>query len=191
MWNTFSFSFGRGKPLKAAQERPLPVVLNGPVRQSGNSFSNLLRKLIRENPSRCVMYQYGLPNSVRKGLQPMRLSKLMLTATLLVGGLLAAPPIASAWAFYWSKVEVHTTSWKTCMSYANDSARAQHLAQIKQTNLDVTGTRNGANATITCIGTGANSKAMAVVMVVGDANEPVKQLRDDLVTSITRIVTID
>ena len=77
------------------------------------------------------------------------------------------------------------------MSYANDSARAQHLAQIKQTNLDVTGTRNGANATITCIGTGANSKAMAVVMVVGDANEPVKQLRDDLVTSITKIVTID
>jgi len=36
MWNTFSFSISRGKPLKAAQEQPLPVALNGP-RQAGNS----------------------------------------------------------------------------------------------------------------------------------------------------------
>lgn len=121
----------------------------------------------------------------------MKTQKLMLLSTLLLGGLLAAPPFARAWAFYWSKVEVHTTSWKTCMSYAGDSARAQHLAQIKQTNLALTGTRNGANATITCIGTGANSKAMAVVMVVGDVDAPVRKLHDDLVHSITRIVTID
>ena len=120
----------------------------------------------------------------------MKLSRLILVTTVL-GGLLAAPPIAHAWAFYWSKVAVHTTSWNTCMSYAASSARAQHLSQIKQTNLDVTGTRNGANATITCIGTGANSKAMAVIMVVGDADGPVKQLRNDLVTSITGTVTID
>ena len=121
----------------------------------------------------------------------MKPFKLMLVATFLLGGLLAAPPIARAWAFYWSKVEVKTTSWKTCMSFANDVAHSQHLAQIKQTNLDVTGNRNGANATITCIGTGANSKAIAVVMVVGDADGPVRQLRDDLVSSITKIVRFD
>jgi hypothetical protein len=77
------------------------------------------------------------------------------------------------------------------MNFASDVARSQGLLQIKRTSLDVSGNRNGASETITCIGTGVNSKAMAVVMVFGDADAPVRKLRDDLAASIVKIVTID
>jgi hypothetical protein len=39
--------------------------------------------------------------------------------------------------------------------------------------------------------TGSNSKAMAVVMVVGDADAPVKRLRDALVQGITSVQLMD
>jgi len=115
----------------------------------------------------------------------------VLVTTLMVCGMAAVPATANAWAFYWSKVEVKTSSWKNCMSFAHGAGQKKNLAQLKRDNLAVSGTLKGASATITCIGTGGNSKAIAVVMVVGDAEGPVKQLRDDLVTEITRMIIID
>ncbi len=111
---------------------------------------------------------------------------LLLACVLLV---LARP--AQAWSFYWSKVNVKSSSWQDCMSFAQDAARHENLQQIQRTNLDVKGSRNGSLATITCIGTGCNSPALAVVMVVGDAEPPVHQLRDALVSYITGVQRID
>ena len=121
----------------------------------------------------------------------MKSRNLVSVATLLLISILAHPGTANAWAFYWSKVEVQTSSWKGCMNIAYGVVQKHHLAQVKRTDLAVTGTRAGASATVTCIGTGGNSKAMAVVMVVGDADGPVKQLRDDLADVIHRERILD
>ena len=96
-------------------------------------------------------------------------------------------------SFYWSKVEVQTASWKGCMNVAYGVAQKQHLTQLKRDNLEVSGYANGVFATITCVGTGGNSKAMAVVMVVGDsgAGAAVRQLRDNLATAVNRERIID
>ena len=72
------------------------------------------------------------------------------------------------------------------MNIAFGVSKKQHLANLKRDNLGVTGTANGASATITCVGTGGNSKAMAIVMVVGDADGPVRQLRDLLARAVNR-----
>jgi hypothetical protein len=121
----------------------------------------------------------------------MKLYKLAASAALLLSAMFAIPQRADAWAFYWSKVEVKTSSWQTCMNFAYGEAQRQHLTQIQRNNLDVNGKLNGSVATITCVGTGGNSRAMAIVMVVGDADAPVRQLRDALVTGITRVQLID
>ena len=121
----------------------------------------------------------------------MNSRKLALALTLLLGGMMGTSASAHAYTFYWSKVEVKTASWRTCMNFANTTATHFNLSQIKRDNLAVTGSRNGADATVTCIGTGGNSHAMAVIMVVGDSSQPVLQLRDDLVGYITKIQCID
>ena len=119
----------------------------------------------------------------------MNSRNLVLAVTLLLGGLLCTPAPAHAYSFYWSKVEVHAVPWRVCMSFAYDSTNQLGLSQVRRDNLAVTGSRNGADATITCIGTAG--KAMAVIMVVGDVDQPVRQLRDDLVAKITGMVCFD
>ena len=121
----------------------------------------------------------------------MHSGRLVLAITLALGWMTAASASAHAYSFYWSKVEVHSTSWQTCMNFANTTATQLSLSGIKRDNLAVSGSRNGANATVTCIGTGGNSHAMAVIMVVGDSDQPVRQLRDDLAKKITGIQCID
>ena len=120
----------------------------------------------------------------------MNFQRFIAIATLLFGGMMAAAP-AHAYSYYWSKVEVNATAWRTCMNFANDTASHSNLAQVKRDNLSVSGTRNGISVTITCIGTGGNSPAMAVVIVVGDSDQPTHQLHNDLVGYITKIHCID
>jgi hypothetical protein len=72
------------------------------------------------------------------------------------------------------------------MNIAYGVAQKHNLTQVKRTDLAVIGNWNGSAATVTCIGTGGNAKAMAVVMVVGDSDGPVRQLRDDLANAIHR-----
>jgi hypothetical protein len=110
---------------------------------------------------------------------------------LLAASLFATTDRADAWAFHWSKVEVKSSSWNDCMGFADHAARATNLNQRRRDRLGVYGSSGGANATITCIGTGGNSRAMAVVMVVGDDEAPVVNLRDRLVSAVTRVQRID
>lgn len=116
---------------------------------------------------------------------------LLVTPGLLLSSFFGIAKSTNAWVFYWSKVEVQTSSWNSCMAIANGVAARRPLANLKRDNLAISGTANGASATITCIGTGGNSKAIAVVMVVGDADGPVRQLRDQLATAVTRERIID
>ena len=118
-------------------------------------------------------------------------ANVLLAPALLLSGFFGTADEAQAWSFYWSKVEVQTSSWSSCMSMAHAVAARRNLTQLRRDNLAVSGSVNGASATITCIGTGGNSKAMAVVMVVGDVDGPVRQLRDQLVTAVTRERIID
>jgi hypothetical protein len=117
----------------------------------------------------------------------IKLASLALAAT----AILATAPKADAWAFHWSKVEVKSSSWNDCMGFAEHAARSTSLSQQRRDRLGVYGASGGASATITCIGTGGNSRAMAVVMVVGDDEGPVLRLRDRLVSAVTRVQRID
>jgi len=121
----------------------------------------------------------------------MKCRNLLLCPTLLLSGFFGAANNANAWSFYWSKVEVQTSSWQKCMTIAFGVSKKQNLANVKRDNLGVTGTANGASATITCVGTGGNSKAMAIVMVVGDVDGPVRQLRDLLAGAVNRERILD
>lgn len=117
--------------------------------------------------------------------------KLVAVAAFLSVSVLTTPGTASAWAFYWSKVEVQTPAWRGCMNIAYGVVQKHNLAQVKRTDLAITGSRSGSSVTVTCIGTGGQSKAMAVVMVVGDSEGAVRQLRDDLANAIRRERIID
>ena len=48
----------------------------------------------------------------------MNCRNLLLGPTLLLGGFFGAANNANAWSFYWSKVEVQTSSWQNCMNIA-------------------------------------------------------------------------
>src|SRR5579883_2188946 len=98
----------------------------------------------------------------------MKFRPLALRAVVMACALLAPARPALAWSFYWSKVNVKSSSWQDCMSFSYGAAQNEHLQKIQRNNLDITGYLNGNLATLTCIGTGGNSPAMAVVMVVGD-----------------------
>jgi hypothetical protein len=121
----------------------------------------------------------------------MKTRNLLPVTALLLCTTLLRPPTANAWAFYWSKVEVQSSSWQQCMNISYGVFQQQNLTGIKRDNLAVSGSRNGASATVTCVGTGGNSKAMAVVMVVGDLDGPVRQLRDTLANQINRMRILD
>lgn len=118
----------------------------------------------------------------------MRFHKSIAAAAVLLGvALFAAPQRAHAWSFYWMKVEVQAPSSQACMNFAYTIAEEHHLALIKRSSQDVTGNLNGNSATITCIGSGVNAKPTAVVMVVGDGDALVRQLRDDLAAGMMRM----
>lgn len=121
----------------------------------------------------------------------MNLRRLIPVVTLLLGGIMCAAAPAHAYSYYWSKVSVKSSSWQTCMRFASDTARNSNLANVKRDNLGVSGTRNGISVTLTCIGTGGNSPAMAVVIVVGDNDQPTHQLQNELVAFITKVGCID
>ena len=58
----------------------------------------------------------------------MKCRNLLLCPTLLLGGFFGAANNANAWSFYWSKVEVQTSSWQKCMTIAFGVSKKQNLA---------------------------------------------------------------
>ncbi len=90
---------------------------------------------------------------------------------------------------YWGTTPVKNASLNVCYDFANDSMRHQNFSNIRRSGSEVTGSRGGAYAAITCIGTAP--RATAVVMVVGgDANETARA-RDDLRSQVARMIRFD
>ena len=84
-------------------------------------------------------------------------------AWALVHGALLAPQGRSA--LYFEKVQVNTTSERTCMRFAGDVSRNQRFANGHASGAEVAGEFGGAYIAITCVARG-NQPALAVVMSV-------------------------
>ena len=102
-----------------------------------------------------------------------------------------SPAPADAAYLYWSRVGVQTASEPTCFSFARAVAR-DTLGNVRFTpGVEVAGTQGGSYAAMTCVGRGANNRAMAVIMVMGDDQAAAIRLRDDLAARIQRERRID
>ncbi len=101
---------------------------------------------------------------------------------------LAAGP-AQAAALWWTKTAVKSDSVKTCLSFASTAMRAEGMSNIRVSPMEVAGTHGGEYAAITCFKTAP--RASAIVMVTGDAVEPVRQLSEALQRRIARVVLFD
>ena len=117
----------------------------------------------------------------------MRMS-FRISAPVVVLGLLGlAVPVESAY-LYWHRVRVRTASEAGCISMAHAVA-SRNLTNVRRSALEVAGSAPGAYAAITCIAT--PQRAMAVVMVTGDSDAPVRAMRDKLSRDIQAMTPID
>src|SRR5215475_9367616 len=89
----------------------------------------------------------------------------------------------------WASTGVKTGAVNTCFNFAHHSLSKKGYSSIHKTSSEVTGTKGGAYAAITCIGTTPN--ATAVVMVMSDQDGSATQARDELVQTIKGVVLID
>lgn len=115
-----------------------------------------------------------------------------LRSVVLLGALslsLSMPSISAAVSLYWSKGPVRASSPKSCFEFANKSMHDQGFQNIRRSNLEVAGSRQGVYASVTCIGT--TPKATVVVMAAGDDALATTSARDVLFNQITRMVIID
>jgi len=112
-----------------------------------------------------------------------------LAIVALVGSLSAVP--AHAAYLYWSKVQVSSVEESYCYSFARTVAR-DTLSNVRFTpGQEVAGTQGRTYAAMTCVGRGSNSRAIAVIMVMGDDQAAAIRLRDDLAARIQRVRRID
>ena len=111
----------------------------------------------------------------------MKSRQLMLGA-LLIGGMIVAPIQASAYAFYWGRIAVQTSTENSCMTIAYGVASHLGLSGAKRGQLAITGSRYGADATITCFS--GSPKAMAVIMVVSNSDAAARKLYGELIVAI-------
>jgi hypothetical protein len=117
----------------------------------------------------------------------VRLSVLFITFALTT---LAAAPAHAAY-LYWSRVGVSTSNEAYCFEFARTVAR-DTLSNVRFTpGVEVAGAQGGSYAAMTCVGRGANNRAMAVIMVMGDDQAAATRLRDDLAARIQRVRRLD
>ncbi len=90
---------------------------------------------------------------------------------------------------YWGSTPVKTSALNVCYEFAETAMRGQNFRNIRRSGSEVTGSRGGAYAAITCIGTAP--RATAVVMAVGGDGNETARARDDLRTQVARIIRFD
>lgn len=118
-----------------------------------------------------------------------RFSKVGLGMCLSLGGLLLAQA-AQASSLYFEKVQVKTSSEKTCLNFAADVARKLGLSNVHRNPLEVAGEKQGVYISTTCVGRGAQA-AMAVVMASGADFAATKQVAQSAAAKMKGIVCID
>lgn len=92
---------------------------------------------------------------------------------------------ASAAALFVHRGPTKAPGENTCLGFALDAAKRQHLQNIEHKNSAVSGARADKFVVMTCVGT------TVVIAVAGDHAEEVKPLADALFDEIGRIQTID
>ena len=98
---------------------------------------------------------------------------------------------AAAAALYFERAAVRTSSEATCFRFAADTARSLQLRNTHSNRLEVAGERNGAYVSMTCIGRGQNTPAMAVVMSVADSFDVARQVGGEAAAKIKGITCFD
>jgi hypothetical protein len=92
---------------------------------------------------------------------------------------LATPGGAQCRQFlYWSKTPVFADNVPTCFSRVLGAMTQSGFSGVKQNAMEVAGSKGGAYASVTCIGT--TPRATAVVMVVGANESETIRVRDEL-----------
>jgi hypothetical protein len=100
--------------------------------------------------------------------------------TLAVLGLAFATPAAAQCRqfLYFGKTPVFAENVKTCYSRALGAMTQSGFSGVKQRADEVVGSKGGAYASVTCVGT--SPRATAVVMVVGGNDAETKRIRSEL-----------
>jgi hypothetical protein len=117
----------------------------------------------------------------------VRLTRNVTAATAIAGlwSIAALSTPASAGSLFFFKGQTKAPRETTCLSFALDAARNQHLQNIRHDNLAVSGTAGDLFAVMTCVGT------FVVVMVAGNTGENCKPLAQALFDEVRRIQNID
>lgn len=103
---------------------------------------------------------------------------------------LVLPSRAEASALYFAKVLVRTSSERTCLRFAEDTARGEGFRNVHKNALEVAGEKDGAYVSITCVGR-RDWPAMAIVMSVADSFATAKRVADQSAEHIKRISCFD
>jgi hypothetical protein len=104
-------------------------------------------------------------------------------------GFLSIPDKAHSAFLYWASTPLKTASVKIGYSFAYDAMRDLNFQNIRQSPMEVTGSRGSVYAAITCIRT--TPQVTAIVMVVGDNAGEALRARNDLRDRIKIIQRID
>lgn len=97
---------------------------------------------------------------------------------------------AVAASLYFEKLQVKTSSEKTCMSFAGDVARELHFRNPHKSGLEVAGEKDGAYVAITCVGR-QGQPAIAIVMSTADSFDVAKRVGHEAAVKIKGITCID
>ena len=111
---------------------------------------------------------------------------LVSVAILVIGTVTPSSRSAEGIYFYWAQTGVNTNSIPTCYSFAETVLQYESFANVRRTGGEVTGSKGGTYAAITCVGT--SPRATAVVAAVGNQNSEVARIRDLLRDKIRGVI---
>jgi len=111
---------------------------------------------------------------------------LVTVAILLIGTVMPSSRSAEGIYFYWAQTGVNTNSISTCYSFAETVLQYESFANVRRSAGEVTGSKGGTYAAITCVGT--SPRATAVVAAVGNQNSEVARIRDLLRDKIRGVI---
>ena len=117
--------------------------------------------------------------------QRARLARVTCALVLGLGIAITTPAGAQCRQFlYWSKTPVFADNVPTCFSRVLGAMNADGFSGIRKNALEVAGSKGGAYASVTCVGT--LPRSTAIVMVVGGNEAETIRVRDELVNKVAR-----
>ncbi len=134
------------------------------------------------------VWRKGRASMTEKPRQNHTLTNFLRGGALTIVGCLSITAVsvpASAAALFVHRGPTKAPGENTCMGFALDAAKRQHLQNIEHKNSAVSGAMADKFVVMTCVGT------TVVIAVAGDHAQEVKPLADALFAEISRIQNID